>query len=91
MTRSEFSRAVATRCDERLHNLRLVADEEGNAAEIDTEFKALVEDPGFIAGPLVPGQSIFIKSVIFYTVKDGRFTDIVARRVQDATTGPSTF
>jgi predicted ester cyclase len=87
----DFYRDVATRCDERLEVIRLVADDEGIAVELDTEFKALKDDPGFIAGPLVPGQSIFIKSVIFYTVKDGRFTDIVARRVQDATTGPSTF
>ena len=87
----DFYQDVATKCDERLHVIRLVLDDEGLAVEIDTEFKALKDVPDFIAGPLVPGQSIFIKSVIFYTIENGRFTHILARRVQDAVTGPSTF
>ncbi|KPF76579.1 hypothetical protein IP68_04405 [Blastomonas sp. AAP25] len=86
-----FYRDVAKRCDEKLDLRRIVLDDTGIAVELDTEFKGLVDDPGFIAGPLVTGQSIFITSVIFYTIKDGRFSEILARRVGDARTGPATF
>lgn len=87
----DFYRDVVTRCDERLEVVRLVVDDKGVAVEMDTEFKALKDDRDFIAGPLMLGQSIFVKSVIFYTVEGGRFTSILARRVQDAVSGPSTF
>lgn len=86
-----FYRDVALRCDERLFLRRIVLDQTDIAVELDTEFKALLDDPAFIAGPLVAGQSIFITSVIFYTVRDGRFSEILARRVGEARTGPATF
>ena len=87
----DFYREVGTKCDEKLEITRLVVDDEGVAVEVKTEFKALVDDPGFIAGPLVPGESIFIVSRIFYTVRDGQFAEIDALRVGDARRGPSTF
>lgn len=87
----DFYREVAKVCREKLDITQLVVDDEGVAIEVKTEFKALVDDPGFIAGPLVPGQSIFITSRIFYAVRDGRFAAIDALRVGDARTGPSTF
>jgi hypothetical protein len=86
-----FYREVARTCDERLTLKRIVMDEGGVAVEVDTEFKALVANPDFIAGPLTPGESIFITSFIFYTIVDGRFVDIKARRIADATRGPPTF
>lgn len=87
----DFYRDVARTCDERLTLKRIVMDAEGAAIELDTEFKALADHPDFIAGPLVPGQSIFITSFIFYTIKDDRFVDIKARRIADAVHAPSTF
>lgn len=87
----DFYADVATVCREKLEITHLVVDEEGVAVEVKTEFKALVDDPTFIAGPLVPGQSIFITSRIFYTVRDNKFAAIDALRVGDARSGPSTF
>ena len=87
-----FYREVAKVCREKLDITRLVMDDEGVAIEVKTEFKALVDDPTFIAGPLVPGQSIFITSRIFYELNaQGKFQKIDAMRVGDMTTGPSTF
>lgn len=88
---TDFYREVAKTCDERLTVQRIVMDEEGVAVEVDTEFKGLVHNPDFVAGPLVPGESIFITSFIFYTVRDDQFVAIKARRIADAVRGPSTF
>lgn len=87
----DFYREVAKTCDEKLTLKRIVMDDEGVGIELDTEFKALADNLDFVAGPLVPGQSIFITSFIFYTIRDDRFVDIKARRIADAVTGPSTF
>lgn len=87
----DFYREVARTCDEKLTLQRIVMDEDGVGIELDTEFKALADNPDFVAGPLVPGQSIFITSFIFYTIRNDRFVDIKARRIADAVTGPSTF
>lgn len=87
----DFYAGVAKVCREKLEITKLVVDDEGVAVEVKTEFKALVNDPTFIAGPLVPGQSIFITSRIFYTVRNNQFAEIDALRVGDAKTGPSTF
>ena len=87
----DFYREVATVCREKLDITHLVVDDEGVAVEVKTEFKALVDKPDFIAGALVPGQSIFITSRIFYAVENDQFVAIDALRVGDARTGPSTF
>jgi len=87
----DFYREVAKTCDERLTVRRVVMDDDGAAVEVDTEFKGLVANPDFVAGPLVPGESIFITSFIFYTIRDGKFIDIKARRIADARRGPATF
>jgi hypothetical protein len=87
----DFYAGVARVCREKLDITHLVVDDEGVAVEVKTEFKALVDDPTFIAGPLIPGQSIFITSRIFYALRDGKFAAIDALRVGDMRTGPSTF
>jgi hypothetical protein len=87
----DFYADVAKVCREKLEITHLVVDDEGVAIEVKTEFKALVDDPTFIAGPLVPGESIFITSRIFYALRDGQFAAIDAMRVGGMHTGPSTF
>ncbi|WP_404713405.1 nuclear transport factor 2 family protein [Sphingomonas sp. MMS24-J13] len=87
----DFYAGVAKVCREKLDITHLVVDDEGVAIEVKTEFKALVDDPDFIAGPLVPGESIFITSRIFYALRDGKFAAIDAMRVGGVATGPSTF
>jgi hypothetical protein len=87
----DFYAEVGGVCRERLTIEALVLDEEGVAAELATEFKALVDAPDFIAGPLVPGQSIFLTSFVHYRMADGRFTHIHSARANEAVAGPSTF
>ncbi len=87
----EFYQEVFAKVKEKLDVRNVVVDEDGLAADVDTEFKALVDDPGFIAGPIVIGRSIFIRSFIFYRIVRGKFTEITARRVTDARVGPPTF
>ena len=58
----------------------VVADEEGLAAEVATEFHALEDWPDFIAGPIAKGESIHIVSFVFYRIVDGRFAHIKSAR-----------
>jgi uncharacterized protein with NRDE domain len=87
----DFYSVVKTQCDERLWIKAIIMDEEGLAAELDTEFKAIANVPDFIAGPLEIGQSIFLTSFVHYTIKDGRFATIKSARSKAPTFGPSTF
>lgn len=77
----DFYRGVLELCEETLTIRDIIADEEGLAAELDTEFKAKVDAPDFIAGPLRKGESIFITSFVHYKIRDGRFARIQSARV----------
>ncbi len=63
------------------------------AAELQSEFVALVDVPDFAAGPLRRGERLFINTVVLYELRDGRFTDIRSaelrkiRRTRDLPTG----
>ena len=87
----DFYAEVGKVCRERLTIEALVLDETGVAAELATEFKALAHAPDFIAGPLVPGRSVFLTSFVHYRTANGRFTHIHSARAKDAVAGPSTF
>ena len=87
----DFYADVATRCDERLVIKSIILDDEGLAAELDTEFKALIDDPHFIAGPLQVGQSIFLTSFVHYRIDNGQFAAIKSARAKVPTFGPATF
>jgi hypothetical protein len=75
-----FYTEVLKKVQEVLTIRQVVADDTGLAAEIDTEFKALVDDPDFIAGPLVKGESIFITSLVIYRFRDGRVARVQSAR-----------
>ena len=87
----DFYTEVMQRCHEKLDIVAVGADENGLAAEVDTEFKALADWPDFIAGPLVPGQSIFLSRLVLYQLKDGLIAGIRSGRSRQPVTGPSTF
>jgi hypothetical protein len=87
----DFYGKVWDRCDERLDLMAIVVDEDGAALHLGTEFKALRDDPDFIAGPLVPGQSIFLESLVFYRFENGLIQSIRSFRASAPSTGPSTF
>ena len=77
----DFYREVKARIRETLVIQNVVADEEGLAAEVATEFHALEDWPDFIAGPIRKGESIHIVSWVFYRIVNGRFQHIRSTRL----------
>lgn len=54
------------------------------AAELESEFLALTDIPDFTSGPMRQGDRMYINSVVFYDIDQGRFSRIrstVLRRV----------
>jgi hypothetical protein len=78
----DFYREVKSKIRETLVIRNVIADEAGLAAEIATEFHALVDWPEFIAGPIGKGESIHIVSFVHYTIVNGRFAHIRSTRLQ---------
>jgi ketosteroid isomerase-like protein len=77
----DFYREVKARIRETLVIQNVVADEDGLAAEVATEFHALEDWPDFIAGPIKKGESIHIVSWVFYRIVNGRFQHIRSTRL----------
>jgi hypothetical protein len=77
----DFYREVKARIRETLVIRTVVADDEGLAAEVATEFHALEDWPDFIAGPIAKGESIHIVSWVFYRIVNGRFQHIRSTRL----------
>jgi hypothetical protein len=78
----DFYREVKARIRETLEIRNVIADEQGLAAEIATEFHALEDWPDFIAGPMKRGESIHILSFVHYRLRDGKFAHIRSTRFQ---------
>jgi hypothetical protein len=76
----DFYRVVKARIRETLQINEIVADDEGLAAEVDTEFFALEDWPDFIVRPVKKGDSIRIVSFVHYKIRDGRFAHIKSAR-----------
>jgi len=78
----DFYREVKARVRETLQINQIVADEEGLAAEVATEFHALEDWPDFIVGPMRKGESINIVSFVMYRIRDGKFAHIRSARAR---------
>ncbi len=78
----DFYRVVKARVRETLQINQIIADEEGLAAEIYTEFHALEDWPDFLVGPLRKGESIRIVSFVHYRIRDGKFAHIKSARLR---------
>jgi len=78
----DFYREVKARIRETLQINHIIADEEGLAAEVATEFHALEDWPDFIVGPIRKGESIHIVSFVHYRIRDGKFAYIQSARVR---------
>lgn len=78
----DFYREVKARIRETLQINQVVADEEGLAAEVATEFHALEDWPEFIVGPIRKGESINIVSFVMYRIRDGKFAHIKSARLR---------
>jgi hypothetical protein len=77
----DFYREVKSKIRETLEIRNVVADEDGLAVEVATEFHALEDWPDFIAGSIRKGESIHIVSWAFYKIVNGRFTHIRSTRL----------
>ncbi len=78
----DFYKVVKARVRETLQIKQVIADSEGLAAELDTEFYALEDWPDFIVGPLRKGESIRIVSFVHYRIRDGKFAHIKSARLR---------
>jgi sulfur carrier protein ThiS len=81
----DFYRVVKARIRETLKINQVIADSEGLAAEVDTEFLALEDWPDFIVGPVKKGDAIRIVSFVHYKIRDGRFAHIKSARFRTLT------
>ena len=78
----DFYQVVKARVRETLEINQVIADSEGLAAEIYTEFYGLEDWPDFIVGPLRKGESIRIISFVHYKIRDGKFAHIQSARLR---------
>jgi SnoaL-like protein len=58
------------------------------AAELQSEFLALEDLPDFTAGPMKKGGRIFIKTVVFYELREGRFARIRSAELRKVSRPP---
>lgn len=78
----EFYREVRSHVRETLTVLKLVIDDEGAAAEVETEFLALNDWPEFVSGPLKQGDVFKRRGLIMYDIRDGKFSYIRSARTR---------
>lgn len=78
----EFYREVRAHVRETLTVLKLVIDDEGAAAEVETEFLALNDWPEFVSGPLKQGDVFKRRGLIMYDLRDGKFSYIRSARTR---------
>lgn len=78
----DFYRVVKARVRETLQINQVIADSEGLAAEVATEFHALEDWPDFIVGPMRKGESIHLVSIVVYRIRDGKFAHIKSARLR---------
>lgn len=78
----EFYREVRAHVRETLTVLKLVIDDHGVAAEVETEFLALNDWPEFVSGPLKQGDVFKRRGLIMYDLRDGKFSYIRSARTR---------
>lgn len=78
----DFYKVVKSRIRETLQINQVIADSEGLAAEVATEFHALEDWPDFIVAPIRKGESIHIVSFVHYVIRDGKFAHIKSARLR---------
>ena len=78
----DFYKEVKARIRETLQINQVIADDEGLAAEVATEFYALQDWPDFIVAPIRKGESIHIVSFVHYVIRDGKFAHVKSARLR---------
>ena len=76
----DFYREMFKTVRETLTLNRLIADEEGIAADISTQFTAIEDAPDFSVAPLKKGECIRGRLFVHYTLREGKITRIKVAR-----------
>jgi ketosteroid isomerase-like protein len=76
-----FYRAMFQKVRESLTLHQLVADDNGLAADLTTQFTAIEDAPDFVVAPLKKGEFVRGRVFVYYTLRDGKIAHIrVARK-----------
>ena len=75
-----FYREMFKTVRENLTIHRVVADENGIAADITTQFTAIEDAPNFVVGPLKKGECIRGRVFVHYVLRDGKISKISVAR-----------
>jgi hypothetical protein len=59
---------------------QVVADENGIAADMTTQFTAIEDAPNFVVGPLKKGECIRGRLFVHYVLRDGKISRISVGR-----------
>jgi hypothetical protein len=77
---ANFYREMFTTVRENLTIHQLVADENGIAADMTTQFTAIEDAPNFVVGPLQKGESIRGRVFVHYVLREGKISRISVAR-----------
>jgi hypothetical protein len=69
---------------------RLVADNDGIAADFTARFTAIKDAPDFTVAPLKKGESVSLPVFVHYTLRTGLISHIQVARRGQPTKGPET-
>jgi ketosteroid isomerase-like protein len=75
-----FYREMFKTVRENLTLHRLVADDNGLAADITSRFTAIDDAPNFVVAPLKKGEFVEVHVFVYYTLRDGKIADIRVAR-----------
>lgn len=76
----KFYREMFKTVRENLTLHRLVADDNGLAADITSRFTAIEDAPNFVVVPLKKGEFVEVHVFVYYTLRDGKIADIRVAR-----------
>jgi len=79
-----FYREMFKTVRENLTLHRLIADDDGLAADITSRFTAIEDAPNFVVAPLKKGEFVEVHVFVYYTLRDGRIADIRVARAGPA-------
>jgi len=77
---ANFYREMFKTVRENLTIHQFVADENGVAADMTTQFTAIEDAPNFVVGPLKKGESIRGRVFVHYALRDGKISRISVAR-----------
>ena len=76
-----FYRAMFEKVRESLTLHQLIADDNGLAADITSQFTAIEDAPDFVVAPLKKGEFVRGRLFVYYTLRDGKIAHIRVARV----------